>query len=198
MPLSPKPGEQYVIRRKVLKLLGASFHVYGPSGSVVAYCKQKAFKLREDIRLYTDESMSTELMRLATRQIIDFGATYDVTTPEGGVVGSLRRKGLKSTFLRDEWLVFNPAGKQVAMIREKGSGVAAIARRFIDLASVLFPQSFDVTRTADGTALALYRQHFNPLVYRLSVSIVKDDPELDELVLLAAACLIAAIEGRQS
>jgi len=196
MPFDIRPGESYVIRRKVFKIFGAAFHVYDPQGGLVGYCKQKAFKLREDIRIYTDESCSTEFLTIKARSIIDFGSTYDVTLPDGTALGSLRRKGLTSTFLRDHWLVFNESGRQVGELTEDGS-VLAFARRFIELVSVIFPETFTLARTG-GEPIAKYRQHFNPFVYRLSVTVVKDDPEIDDLVILAAGCLIAAIEGRQS
>lgn len=197
MPVTPKPGEQYVIRRKILKIFGAAFHVYGPDGSVVAYCKQKAFRLREDIRLFTDDSATDELLVMRTQQVIDFGATYDVDVPGAGIIAQLRRKGMKSTFLRDEWLVFNDQGKEIAIISERGSFLSFL-RRWIEWVSVFSPQKFDVVRQSDGAHLAEFRQHFNPFVYRMSVSILADDPELDKLALLAAGCLISAIEGRQN
>lgn len=56
MAFNIQPGEAYTIRRKVLKLFGAAFHIYNPAGAVVGFCKQKAFKLKEDIRVYTDET----------------------------------------------------------------------------------------------------------------------------------------------
>lgn len=36
----------YLVRRKVLKLIGASFYVDDPSGQVVLYANQKGFKLK--------------------------------------------------------------------------------------------------------------------------------------------------------
>jgi uncharacterized protein YxjI len=191
-----KPGEAYTIRRKVLKIFGAAFHIYDPQGNVVGFCKQKAFKFKEDIRIYTDESCSREWLLIKARSIIDFGATYDVTLPDGTVVGSLRRKGLKSTFLKDAWMVFDADNRQLANLEEQG-GFMAIARRHIDYVSLFFPQRFALTRM-DGTSVATYRQHFNLFVYRLSIAVEKDDPELDDLVILAAGCLICAIEGRQA
>jgi hypothetical protein len=192
-----QPGEAYTIRRKVLKIFGAAFHVYNPEGAVIGYCKQKAFKLKEDIRIYTDESCTSEMMVIKARSVIDFGATYDVTLGGSGEpLGSLRRKGLTSTFLRDEWLVFNPAGRQVANLREDSSFLA-FARRYIDLVSLISPQKFSLVKP-DGAEIARYRQHFNPFIFRLSVSVLADDPEIDDLVILAAGCLLAAIDGRQS
>lgn len=70
--------DRYLIRRHVFKVLGAGFHVYDGSGSLVAYSRQKAFKLKEDIRVYADATMQQELLRIAARQVIDFSAAYDV------------------------------------------------------------------------------------------------------------------------
>lgn len=128
--------------------------------------------------------------------MIDFGATYDVTLADGTSLGTLRRKGLASTFIRDQWMVFNAAGQHIADLREDG-GFLAFARRYIDYVSLLSPQKFTLART-DGTEVARYRQHFNLFVYRLSVAALRDDPEIDDLVILAAGCVIAAVEGRQA
>lgn len=193
-----QPGEHYTIRRKVFKLFGAAFHVYDPSGKVVAYCKQKAFKLKEDIRLYTDETCTKELVVIKARSVIDFGATYDVTLADGTVVGSFRRKGLASTFVKDSWLVFGPGGNQIATLQEEGSFLAFL-RRYVDLVAVFSPQRFRLCAGTgeDGPLIASYRTHFNLFVYRLSIAVMADDPQLDDLMILTAGCLIATIEGRQ-
>jgi uncharacterized protein YxjI len=199
MGFTPQAGEAFTIRRKVLKLFGAAFHVYDAHGTVVGYCKQKAFKLREDIRIYTDESMSKELIRIAARTILDFSTTYDVVLSDGTVVGSFRRKGLKSTFLRDEWMVFDQKNVQVGLLQEDSAWMGFL-RRTVELAAVLFPQKYQLLRS-DGSVAARLRQHFNIFVYRLGVAPspdLKTDEPLDEMMILAAGCLIAAIEGRQS
>ena len=196
MAIKAAPGEKYTVRRKVFKFLGAAFHVYDAQGALVGYCKQKAFKLREDIRLYTDESCAKELLVLSARSVIDFGATYDITTPAGDAVASLRRKGMKSSFVRDEWLIFDERGGQIAILQEQGS-VAPLVRRYVDNVAWLLPQRFEVSRGEGAPPIATIRQHFNPFVYRLGLAVHSDDEILDELTLLGAVCLIAAIEGRQ-
>jgi uncharacterized protein YxjI len=188
--------EQYTIRRKFFKIFGAAFHVYDEHGSVIGYCKQKAFKLREDIKLYTGEDMSEMLLSLKTQQIIDFGATYQVTLPDGTSLGTLRRKGLKSSFVRDEWMIFDAQGKEIARVRETGS-IAPLARRYIDYATIILPQRYEVVRNRDQKAIAHLRQHFNPFIFRLGVAITDEDEDMDDLLILGASCLIAAIEGRQ-
>lgn len=104
------------IRRKVLKLFGGSFHVYD-GDTVVAFCSQKAFKLREDIRLYRDESQTHELLWIRARQVIDFAACYDVVdSSTQAAVGSLRRRGMKS-LLRDSWEVLDTNERRSARSR---------------------------------------------------------------------------------
>jgi hypothetical protein len=208
MAFDIRPGESYTIRRKVLKIFGAAFHIYDPAGKVVGYCKQKAFKLKEDIRIFTDETCTNELIAIKARSVIDFGANYDVYVGAGAVspgakneptglsLGSFRRKGLKSSFFRDHWLVLDRNGAQVAEMIEDG-GFLSFARRYIEWVALLSPQKFTLKKT-DGTVIARYRQHFNLFVYRLSVSVDRDDAQLDDLVILAGGCLICAIEGRQA
>lgn len=188
------PGEQYTVRRKIFTILGASFHVYDASGSLVAFCRQKAFRLKEDLRLYTDEARSEELLTMRARSVIDFGATYDVCLASGERIGSLRRKGLTS-FVRDAWMIFGPDGEEAGRLQEDSGGLA-LARRMIPGVAAFSPQRFHIL-TVGGTHLATLRTHFNPFVYRLGVAIHGEDEAIDELLILAAACLIAAIEGRQ-
>ena len=72
--------DRYLFRRKVLKVFGGEFRIYDSSGNLALFSKQKAFKLKEDIRAYADESMTNELLTMKARQIVDFGATYEWRT----------------------------------------------------------------------------------------------------------------------
>ena len=196
MKFNIEPGEHYTIRRKVFKIFGAAFHIYDPTGGIAGYCKQKAFKLKEDIRIYTDESMSQELVTIKARSVIDFGSTYDVTLPDGMSLGSLRRKGLASTFLRDSWLMFDERNQQVAKV-EEDNAFAAFCRRYIDYVSFFFPQRFTLKKM-DGTEVAKFRQHFNPLIQKITIDFTPDVGNLlDRRLGLAAGILLSAIEERQ-
>ena len=44
--------DQYLIQEKFWKFFGGKFWFKDMEGNIVAYCKQKAFKLKEDIVLY--------------------------------------------------------------------------------------------------------------------------------------------------
>lgn len=183
--------DQYRIRRKVFKILGASFHVYDSAERVVGFSKQAAFKLREDIRVFADEAMSQPLLTIRARQIVDFSAAYDVVDPtENRKVGAARRKGF-SSILRDSWELLDERDHPIATVREDSGGMAFV-RRFL---TNLVPQSYDV-KDAAGKKYAQFSQRFNPFVYKLDVTLDSGCP-LDRRLVLAAAVLVSAIEGRQ-
>ncbi len=159
---------EYLIRRKVFTLFGAQFHVFNPAGEVVMFSRQKAFKLREDIRIYTDVSESHERMLIKARQIIDFSAAYDVFDSESGTkVGCLRRKGW-SSLVRDNWELLDPHDQSIGVIKED-SMMLALFRRLL---TNLIPQAFSVT--VGGQPIAHFRQNFNPFVFKLRVELLPE------------------------
>ena len=182
----------YTLRRKVFSLFGGSFHIFDPQGSVVFFSRQKAFRLREDIRIYADESMGEEVLSIQARQILDFSAAYDVFDPLSNVkVGVLRRKGF-SSLLRDSWQVLDANEREIGRIQED-SMLLALLRRFL---LNFIPQNFSLT-IAD-TVVAEYRQHFNPFIFKLDMNFSPSSTGLlDRRLGVAAAVLLAAIEGRQ-
>ena len=59
--------DNYVIRTKLLRIFGGAFYFEDLEGNVVAYSKEKRFKLKEDIVLYTDESCTVPLVQIKAR-----------------------------------------------------------------------------------------------------------------------------------
>ena len=68
------------MRFKVFKLLGGSFYVRDAAGTLVAFSEQKAFKLKEDIRVYADDYSWLRWFR-SERPILEAPATIDLTPP---------------------------------------------------------------------------------------------------------------------
>jgi hypothetical protein len=181
----------YLIRRKAFSLLDAKFHVYDASERLIAFSRQKAFKLREDIRIHADEAETIPMLLIQARQILDFSAAYDVLDPKTKAkLGVLRRKGLTS-IVRDSWEFLDATDRPVATLKEDSLAMALL-RRFINL----IPQKFHVE--ANGKMLATYRQRFNPFILKLDVEVTSSGQQaLDPRMYLAAGILLAAIEGRQ-
>ena len=185
--------ESYLVRRKIFKLFGAAFHIYDPSGRVVFYSKMKAFKLKEDIRLYTGEDMQTEILRIQARQIIDFSAAYDVIdSTTSRKVGVLKRKGLKS-ILKDEWIIMDAEDKELGFIKED-STLLALIRRFL---TNLIPQKYH--GELKGEQVCFFKQNFNPFVMKINLDFSMDKKGLlDRRLGIAGAVLLCAIERKQS
>lgn len=183
---------QYLVRKKILTLVGAKFHIYDNSEQLVLFSQMKAFKLKEDIRLFGDETMNEELLTIKARSVIDFSATYDVVdTVSGERIGSLRRKGMKS-ILKDEWVILNPKETEIGFIKED-SRLMALLRRFL---TNLIPQKFNVEM--NSKLIAIFDSNFNPFVSKLNVDFSLDTAnQLDRRLGLAAAVLLLSIDGKQ-
>jgi uncharacterized protein YxjI len=183
---------QYTLKRQVFALTG-KLRFYNPQSELVLFSEQKMFKLREDIRVFADEKKSQEVLSIKARQIIDFSAAYDVVdTTSGEKAGALRRKGLKS-LLRDEWEVLNSSGQVIGVLFEDNMGLAMLRR--LVLGSWL-PQNYDLTMS--DQRVADLKQRFNPFRYEMDIDFTMDvSQRLDRRLGLAAAVLLAIIEGRQ-
>lgn len=185
-------NQKYVIRRKIVTLIGDNFHIFDTNGQLLLFSRLKGFKLKEDIRLYTNEEMDEELLLIRARNIIDFSATYDVIDSKTEEkVGALKRKGLKS-ILKDEWLILDQNDSEIGSIKED-SMLLALIRRII---TGLIPQKYHVM--VNGTVVGLFKQNFNPFVIKLNVDLSADTKGLlDKRLALSAGILLCAIEGKQ-
>jgi hypothetical protein len=183
----------YLLKRQAIALAG-KFRFYDPAGRLVMFSEQKVFKLREDIRVYSDENKTQEVLSIKARQIMDFSAAYDVVDTEmNQKVGVLRRRGW-SSILRDEWEVLDANDNVIGKLFEDSIGLAML-RRFL-LGSWL-PQNYDLT--VGETRVADLKQNFNLFRYELNLDFSMDTAQrLDRRLGIAAGTLLAAVEGKQS
>lgn len=189
--LGPYDHPKYLLKRAFFAV-APTIRVFDQGGNLCFFAKAKVFRLREDIRVFSDESATQELFAIKARNIVDFSAAYDVidsTTNER--VGVLTRKGWTS-IVRDTWKVRNSADIEVGEITEDNMTLALV-RRFL---SNLVPQGYDMT--LGGVKVADFQQRFNPFVYHLDVDFTLDPQgSLDRRIGIAAVVLLAIVEGRQ-
>jgi hypothetical protein len=183
---------KYLLRRQILALTG-KLRLYGANGELLLYCQQKMFKLKEDIRVYKDESRSQELLFIQARKILDFAAAYDIyDSQDGQKIGAWRRKGFQS-FMRDQWHLLDTADNPYGLLVEDNLSLALL-RRFV--AGSWIPQNYDLL--INGARSADLRQRFNPFRYELEIDLsLNSSQPVDPRLGIAAGVLLAIIEGRQ-
>lgn len=187
--------QNYVITKKLLQAFGGTFYLYDPQENLVLWASQKAFKLKEDFRIYSDENKTQELLRVGARSILDFSAAYDVyDSATNQKLGAFKRQGLKSSFVQDTWTLMDWNDAEIGLCQED-SAFFGVVRRFVEHASLLMPQRYDIT--VGGQQIATFQQGRNPFSSRMEIKFDNPNPVYDRRLILALAMLLEAIEGKQ-
>jgi len=182
---------QYMIREKFWKIFGNKFWFEDVNEKRYGFCEQKRFKLKEDIRIYVDESKSHEWLKIKQKQIVDAWGGYDIVDSQSGEhIGTVRRK-FWASILRTRWHLLDAGGNEVGMLIEDSMGYA-LARRL--LLGILLPKKFHI-EIGGGTEFVTMKQMFNPFIKKLVVNIPPSHP-LDRRFIAGLAIVIAAIDGR--
>ncbi len=77
------------------------------NGRELLYSRQKLFKFREHLQLYTDSTRQQQLADIHANKVIDWSARYAFTDAWGAPIGQVGRKGWRSIW-RAHYEVFNP------------------------------------------------------------------------------------------
>lgn len=184
--------KNYVLKRQIIALTG-KLRLYSPDGRLLMFSQQKMFKLREDIRVYSDESRNEELLFIQARQIIDFSAAYDIyDSLSKERIGTIRRRGWQS-LARDEWSILDANEQPIAILREDTLQYALLRRLLL---GSLLPQDYDIMMAE--TLVADLKQRFNLFRYELDLNFAMDSANrLDRRLGIAAGVLLAIVEGKQ-
>ncbi len=186
---------KFRVERQILKLVGATIRTFDANNQLLSRADQKGFKLKEQVTFFHDEQRTLPYFNVQARSVIDLGATYDLTDANGQRLGSLRRKGIASSFIRDEWIVLNANDQEIARVMEDSKALALL-RRWVDLVSLFVPQKFTVT--VGETVLGTIQQNKNPLTIRLSCEFADQaETVLGRHMVIGIPNMLAIIEQRQ-
>lgn len=120
----------------------------GQDGPLLALAEQKRMSLREQVTFFGDEAKSRPLFGFRARQVMDLGATYDVTDAYGQSLGWFRKE-FGQSLLRSTWLVEVP-GQGLQGSGTERSQLVALLRRFVE--GFAWPVHFDFV-TNDGVPM---------------------------------------------
>lgn len=187
-------GKQFVIRQKVwsFTLATQKFYIDDSTGSTVGFFARKVLKLKDDIRVFADETMTRELLQIKARSILDFSVAFDVIDSlTGERVGGIKRRGWKS-IVKDEWILMDAVDNEIGKIREDSPLLAAVRR----LVTNIIPQSYHISIGGDKVGQA--KQNWNIFAPKLALDFSADYVDrLDRRLGIAAGVLLIAVEGRQ-
>ena len=126
------------------------------NGQVVCFVKQKMFKLKEQITVFSDEGQQQPIFGINADKVLDFSARYRFTDSSGQEFGAVKRQGRKSIW-KARYDVYR--GEQVvATIQEKNPWVKVGDALFSEIPVVglltgyVFNPSYEVVGS-DGQVL---------------------------------------------
>jgi uncharacterized protein YxjI len=181
----------FVARRKIFSF-APKLHIWDRDGATLAFVRQKVFAVRDDVRIFTDQTQSFELLRLKGRNIIDFGAAFDVIDSlNGQKAGMLKRRGWKS-LMRAEWIIMDALDQEIGKIREDSALLAALRRLILRI----LPQTFIFEM--GGQVVGTAKQNWNIFAPTMTVDFTTDPGKmLDRRLVVAAITLLMTVEKNE-
>jgi hypothetical protein len=90
--------------------LAPQIYVTDATGRTICYVKQKLFRFREKVEVFTDDTMQQLVATIEADRIIDWSARYTFKAPNGQVLGAIGRRGMKSLW-KAHYDVFAPGAQ---------------------------------------------------------------------------------------
>jgi uncharacterized protein YxjI len=183
--------QQLIVRQRIRLMVNQyEVHAVAPDGSeagVLAFAQQKRLAFKEQVTLYTDDTKQTPVLGFKARQVIDLGATYDITDAAGRPIG-LFKKNFRESLLRSTWHLAQPNYGE--MVGRESNLPVALLRRFVDWLAWL-PYHFEFL-LGDRPAFSVVKKW--GLRDRYVVTI--HDPQLDRRLIVAMAVALDALQAR--
>ena len=143
--------------------LANDFIATDASGSTVAYVRQKMFKLKEDIEVFSDDSKTRILYRIKADQWLDWSAAYNFTNALGIGIGKVARKGWASIW-KSHYEIIDQNDQLQYHVREENGWVKVIDSLVGEIpvlgffTGYLFNPSYIVTDTQDKPIARLKKE----------------------------------------
>jgi hypothetical protein len=178
--------------------IGTRVRVVDAAGRQVAYLRKKKFRLREDVRVYEDEDQKRQLFRIRADRVVDFGASYTVSDPDGRrPLGAVRQRGVRSIW-KSTYEVSDANGKIIGVIHEENPFVKVLdnlaeALPFADALGGLF---FNPAYLVDLGAETVLRMQKERSVFesRFRLDKLGDFSQDEEELLLASLMMVLLLE----
>jgi hypothetical protein len=177
--------------------IGTRVRVTDAGGNLVAYVRKKKFRLKEDVGVYADEDQRKLLFRIKADRMLDFGASYSVSLPDGTPIGAVRQEGMRSLW-KSTYALSNAGGSGIGSIHEENPWVKVLdglmeSVPFGDALGGLFFNPAYIVELRGGPALRASKQRS---VFESSFKLekLKDFSEEEEDLILAGVIMMVILE----
>lgn len=178
--------------------LSPQFYVTDASGKSVAYIKQKLFKLKEDVSVFSDESQSKLLYKIKANKWLDWSASYAFTDEEGKALGRVSRQGRRSLF-KARYELFDLEEKQDLII-EEDSFLPRLLDALVGEVPILgfftgyiFNPKYNITRP-DGTMVAQFIKNPSMIGRKFQVNKLTEFEEGEEKRIILGLMMMVLLE----
>ena len=171
------------------------------TGRSVGFVHQKAFKLREQIEVFSDESRGRLMYTIQADNILDFSGRYRFRGAMGTDFGCVRRHGLVSMW-KAHYTIEDPSGRELFTIRESNPWTKVFDSLLSEVpilgmfTGYLFHPAYDVTDAMGNHVMQLAKQ---PSFFERSYSIASlgsVSPEDEVRILLGLMMMILLERSR--
>ena len=188
-----------------LKFNVATFHndftIKDANETTLAYVKQKMFKFRESVDVFTDESQSQLKYNIKANKWLDFSAAYLFTDANGRETGSVVREGWASLW-KARYDILDENKNNDLFISEDNAWVKIFDTLFSDIpvlgvfTGYVFNPSYTVRRP-DGTEVARLIKEPSLLGRKFSVEKLADFESGEEERIMLSLMMMILLERRR-
>lgn len=181
--------------------LANDFVAKDASGHTIAYVRQKMFKFKEAIMVYSNESKQQLLYKINADRIIDFNASYAFTDEDERVIGHVGRKGMKSLW-KAHYDIFDDKSQQKFNIREENPWSKVFDALMSEVPVVgiftgyMFNPKYGVISN-DGTTVARLSKEASFFGRRFKMEKLADLQEGDSERIMLALMMMVLLERRR-
>lgn len=184
------------LRFKLLAL-APQIYVEDAAGVTVCYVKQKLFRLKEKVDVFTDKSRTQLMCTIGADRMLDFNSVYRFKTPDEQTFGSVRRRGMRSIWSA-HYEILDEAGQVAYEIREENPFVKVLDSLVGDIPIVGFFSGYFLNPrylvSKGGQPVLRIVKHRAFLESRFSIEQASPPPAEDELKLTLSILMFTLLE----
>ncbi len=171
------------------------------NGQTLAYVRQKIFKLKEEVNLFTDDSKSELKYSIKADRWLDFSASYRFEDANGKNLGRVARKGWRSIW-KAKYEIYDIEDNQDLIIEEANAWIKVADSALGEvpvlgmLTGYFFNPSYNVTRP-NGEIVAKLKKEPSFFGRRFKVEKLMEMEEIEEERILLGLMMMILLERRR-